>query len=93
MEKPMVKEYIFGLMDKFMMGSGKKDLNMDMVFGKELKGILMLVNGNFLRLMVTVFIFGLMGTDMKECGLMMLKKDQENLYIELKEEFMKENGV
>ena len=68
MEKPMVKEYIFGLMDKFMMGSGKKDLNMDMVFGKELKGILMLVNGNFLRLMVTVFIFGLMGTDMKENG-------------------------
>lgn len=41
---------------------------MDMDFGKELKAILMLVNGNFLRLMVMVFIFGQMAIGMKENG-------------------------
>lgn len=68
MAKLMVKESIFGLMERFMMDSGKKVLNMDMVSGKELKVILMLENGNFHRLMAMVFIFGQMVTDMKENG-------------------------
>ena len=68
MEKLMVRESIFGLMVKFMMDSGRKDLNMDMVYGKVLKETLMLVNGNFHRLMDMGFIFGRMAIGMKENG-------------------------
>ena len=68
MGRLMVKESIFGLMERFMMDSGKKALNMDMVYGKELKAILMLENGNFHKLMDMGFIFGQMATDMKENG-------------------------
>lgn len=68
MEKLMVRESIFGLMVKFLMGSGRKDLNMDMVYGKVLKETLMLVNGNFHRLMDMGFIFGRMVIGMKENG-------------------------
>lgn len=68
MEKLMVRESIFGLMVKFMMDSGRKDLNMDMVYGKVLKETLMLVNGNFHRLMDMAFIFGRMVIGMKENG-------------------------
>lgn len=68
MEKLMVRESIFGLMVKFLMVSGRKDLNMDMVYGKVLKETLMLVNGNFHRLMDMGFIFGRMVIGMKENG-------------------------
>lgn len=68
MERLMAREFIYGLMEKFMMASGRKDLNMDMDYGKELKEILMLVNGNFHRHMDMGFIFGQMVIDMKENG-------------------------
>ena len=68
MERPMAKESIFGLMGKFMMASGRRVLNMGMVYGKVVRAILMLVNGNSHKLMDMVSIFGQMETGMKENG-------------------------
>ncbi len=68
MARLMVRESTFGRMEKFMMDNGKKVLNMDMVYGKEHKEILMLVNGNFHSLMDMGSIFGQMVIGMKENG-------------------------
>lgn len=35
LERLMEKEFINGIMEKFMMGNGIMDLNMDMVYGKD----------------------------------------------------------
>ena len=68
MEKHMEREFIHGPMDKFMMESGTKDLNMDMVYGKESITIAILESGIRVEPMGMVFILGQMETDMRESG-------------------------
>lgn len=68
MEKLMVKGFILGSMEKYMMANGKMESKMDMVFGKEFLGILILESGRTARLMVMEFINGKMEISMKESG-------------------------
>jgi hypothetical protein len=82
-EKHMVMVYIHGLMEKFMMDSGIKDLNMDMVYGKVIKMIHMLVNGLSQEHMVMGSISGLMEINMKENGSHVLKMDLEKIHLRM----------
>jgi hypothetical protein len=80
-EKHMVMVYIDGLMEKFMMVNGTRDLNMDMVYGKVIKMIHMLVNGLSQEHMVMGSISGLMEINMKENGSHVLKMDLEKIHL------------
>ena len=68
MARHMGKVYILGLMERYMMESGRMELKMAMVYGKEYLGILIQVNGKILKQMGMVYISGKMVTDMKVNG-------------------------
>ena len=64
----MEKGFTNGIMVKFMMVNGCRDLSMEMACGKVRMVSHILGNGNCLRLMGTVFMFGKMGISTKESG-------------------------
>ena len=68
MERPMERVFIPGKIERFMMENGIRDWKKDMVFGKEVIMIAILVNGLVLKLMVMVYILGQMEIGMKDSG-------------------------
>lgn len=68
MEKLMEREFILGIMEKFMMVSGKKDWNMATDCGKEWMVIHLSENGIIQKQMVLEFMSILMEIDMKALG-------------------------
>jgi hypothetical protein len=68
MERLMVKEYILGLMVRFMMENGKMESKKVTGFGKEYLAILTLASGRIVKLMDMEFINGKMGISMKASG-------------------------
>jgi hypothetical protein len=67
-EKLMVKVFILGKMERFMMESGIKASSMVMEFGKDSMGILILENGDILKQKVMGCTLGKMEIDMKVNG-------------------------
>lgn len=68
MVKPMVREFTPGIMVKFMMASGIKDLSMATESGEVYSTILTLENGVHQKLKAMVSIYGRMEIDTKENG-------------------------
>ena len=66
--KLMVKEYIIGLMEKYMMANGVKELKMVMECGKESLVIAIWVNGSILKLMDMEYISGKMEIGLRVAG-------------------------
>jgi len=69
MEKLMEEESMNGGTVRYMMEIGQQDSKKDKAFGRTPKEIIILENGKILRLMVMVYISGLMETSMKASGL------------------------
>lgn len=63
------KEFINGIMEKFMMESGFKDKKTVSEFGKDYIMIVIRENGKTIKLKGLELIFGVMGIGMKENGL------------------------
>jgi hypothetical protein len=64
----MVMVFTHGQMARYMTENGSMASNKEKVYGEDNKMIRTLVSGSSLKLMVTVFISGLMVIDMKVSG-------------------------
>lgn len=68
MERLMEKEFIIGLMERFMMENGGMELKKVMECGEAFLVIRILDNGRIVKLMDMEYINGKMETDMKALG-------------------------
>jgi hypothetical protein len=68
MERLMEKEFIIGLMERFMMVNGEMELRKVMECGEVFLVIHILVNGRIVKLMGMEYISGKMETGMKVLG-------------------------
>lgn len=68
MERLMVKEFIIGRMERFMMENGGMESRKVMECGEAFLEIHILVNGRIVKLMDMEYINGKMETDMKALG-------------------------
>ena len=66
--KPMVREFINGEMERFMMDNGIWGQRKDLEFGEVFKGTVISVSGEIVKLKVTESTFGRMVTSMKGNG-------------------------
>ena len=78
------KVCLLGAMVKYLMVNGRKDLNMDMVYGQvpmELKNIL--VNGLIVKLKVLVYTLGPMETNMKANGNLISAMEVDQIFFRM----------
>ena len=81
--KPMVKGFMHGPMEKFMMGNGVMESKKAMVFGKAFLEIPILANGRTQKLMGMVYTNGKMEIDMKVTGSTVLNMVKALIYLQM----------